>query len=310
MKLGIKLRVFSLLLLVGIFTFFTLGCRPAPEYQKIDLSRLEPLETVSMESSGVVLRVAFAGVVSPTETLKSYSQMVSYLAQALHRPVEMVQRSTYAEINDLVKSRYVDLAFVCSLAYILGKNEFDMELLVVPEVNGETVYHSYLIVPTNSEAKSMADLKNRTFAFTDPISNSGRLAPIYRLHQMGQTPDSFFRKYTFTYSHDNSIRAVAEGLVDGAAVDSLVYDYIISREPEIGARTRVIEKSPPYGIPPVVVPPALDQEIKARLRSLFLNMDQDEAGQAVLKSLSIDRFVIGDDSSYDTIRRMADELGW
>ena len=78
---------------------------------------------------------------------------------------------------------------------------------------------------------------------------------------MSETPDSFFRKYVFTYSHDNSIKSVAEKLVDGAAVDSLVYDYTVARSPLFSAKTRVIQKSGPYGIPPVVVHPGLNPEL-------------------------------------------------
>ncbi len=299
-----------LLLVVVLFSIFNLSCQSEPEYEKIDLSNLEPVKAAPLESPEVVLRVAFAGVLSPMETLMSYSQLVAYLEHALYRPVEIVQRSTYAEINDLIESQQVDLAFVCSLAYVMGNDDFGMELLVVPEVNGETVYYSYLIVPVKSEAENMVDLRGKSFAFTDPLSNSGRLAPTYRLYQMGETPDSFFSKYIFTYSHDNSIQAVAKGLFDGGAVDSLVYDYIVRREPEIGARTRIIEKSPPFGIPPVVVHPSLNGEIKARLRSLFLNMNHDEDGRTVLDGLNIDRFVMGNDASYDMIRSMVDEMGW
>ncbi len=310
MKSRSKPYFIPLLLVVILFSIFNLSCQAEPEYEKIDLSNLEPVKRVPLESSEVMLRVAFAGVLSPTETLKSYSQLATYLGQALYRPVEIVQRSTYAEINDLVKSQQVDLTFVCSLAYVMGSDDFGMELLVVPEVNGETVYYSYLIVPVKSEAENMVNLRGKFFAFTDPLSNSGRLAPTYRLYQMGETPDSFFAKYIFTYSHDNSIRAVAKGLVDGGAVDSLVHDYIVSREPELGARTRIIEKSPPFGIPPVVVHPSLNQEIKARLRGLFLNMNQDADGRNILDSLHIERFVMGNDASYDMIRSMVDETGW
>ncbi len=299
-----------LLLIVVLSSVFNLSCQSKPEDKKIDFSNLEPVKAAPLESSDVVLRVAFAGVLSPAETLKNYSQLVDYLGQALHRPVEIIQRSTYAEINDLIKSQQVDLAFVCSLAYVIGSADFGMELLVVPQVNGETVYYSYLIVPAKSEAENMVNLRGKSFAFTDPLSNSGRLAPTYRLYQMGETPDSFFSKYTFTYSHDNSIRAVAKGLVDGGAVDSLIYDYIVSHEPEIGARTRIIEKSPPFGIPPVVVYPSLNQEIKARLRSLFLNMNQNENGRNILDGLRIERFVMGNNASYDMIQSMADEVGW
>ncbi len=292
-----------------VIILFSLGCSPEPEYKKIDLSAREAVPSATLtESSPVVFRIAVASVLSPVETLKSYEQLVLYLGQSLHQPVELVQKGTYAEINDMVESRFVDLAFVCSLAYVEGNRDFGMELLVIPQVDGKTVYHSYIIVPAASDAENLEDLRGRTFAFTDPLSNSGRLAPTYKLYQMGETPDNFFGKYVFTYSHDNSITAVAENVVDGAAIDSLVYDYMVSQELTIGAKIRIIDRSPPFGIPPVVVNPALNQEIKARLRGLFLSMHEDEAGKEILSNLMIDRFVLGSDESYDSIRNMADEM--
>ncbi len=308
--LGTSFKVIILCTLIATL-ISPIGCGQKPEHRKIDLTNREPMELAATERlSQVRLRIAVAGVLSPTETLRSYDQLVSYLGQVLHQPGKLEQRRTYAEINDLLKSRFVDLAFVCGFPYVEGHEEFGMEILVVPEVDGETVYYSYIIVPVDSDAGELKDLRSKTFAFADPMSNSGRLAPTYRLYQMGETPDSFFRKYIFTYSHHNSIRAVAENLVDGAAVDSLVYDYLVAHEPIIGERTRVVEKSLPFGIPPVVVHPALNLEIKARLRGLFLNMNQDKAGRDILRNLMIDRFILGSDASYDTIRKMASELGW
>lgn len=296
--------------LIGIL-LFPLGCTETPAYTQIDLANLEPVNSPSStESSQAVFRVAGEGVFSPAEALQTYEKLISYLSQELNQPVELVQRRTYTEINDMVKSRYVDIAFVCGFPYVSGHEDFGMEILVVPEVAGETVYYSYIIVPADSDANSLEDLKGKTFAFADPLSNSGRLVPTYMLYQMGETPDNFFDEYIFTYSHDNSIRAVAEKLVEGAAVDSLVYNYIIAHEPDIAEKTRIIRKSPPFGIPPVVVHPELNQDIKSLLRGIFLHMNRDEAGQEILRSLMIDRFVLGKDDSYDTIREMANELEW
>lgn len=302
---------FSVLVLVTASLFLFMACAQKPVRQRIDFLAREPLESsLPIDPSKVTLRVAVAGVLSPSETVKSYSQLMSYLGQSLHQPVEMVQRRTYAEINDLVRSRYVAFAFVCSGAYVAGYEEFGMELLVAPQINGETVYYSYIIVPANSEANELKDLKGKSFAFTDPMSNSGKLAPTYMLYQLGETPGSFFKRYVFTYSHDNSIKAVAEGLVDGAAVDSLVYDYIITHQPNIGIRTKIITKSSPFGIPPVVVHPALNQEIKAELRGLLLSMHQDEAGKEIIRNLATDRFVRASDHDYDSIRTMVKAVGW
>ena len=171
-------------------------------------------------------------------------------------------------------------------------------------VGGEALYRSYVIVPADSSAARLEDLRGKMYAFSDPDSNSGRLVPTYLLVQMSETPESFFRKVVYTYSHDKSIKAVADKLVDGASVDSLVYDYTASRDPTLAARTRVILRSEPFGAPPVVVNPALASDLKTRLRETILGMHEDPQGRAILDGLMIDRFVVPDQSSYEPIREM------
>jgi phosphonate transport system substrate-binding protein len=233
---------------------------------------------------------------------------MDYLSEKTARPVELVQRRTYLEINDLVERGEVDMAFVCTSAYIAGQSEFGMQLLVAPQVNGETVYHSYLIVPSDSPAKDMADLKGKVFAFTDPISLSGRAYPTYLVEQLGNTPDSFFSRTFFTYSHDEAIYAVANHLADGAAVDSLVYEFAVSRDSSLAQKTRIVHSSPAFGIPPVVVGPNVRPQVVAELQTLLLEMSNDPNGQAALKSIGIDRFVLIEDSAYDNVRSLLGDL--
>jgi phosphonate transport system substrate-binding protein len=248
------------------------------------------------------LRVAVAAVISPKGNVESYSPLLEYIGAKLHRPVELVQRMTYAEVNDLVERGDVDLAFVCTSAYLIGQREFGMELLVAPQVNGETAYYSLLIVPSDSPARSMQDLRGKTFAFTDPLSLTGRLYPTQVLSTFGTTPEEFFERTFFTYSHDNAIRAVANGVADGANVDNLVYEFFVARDPSIGAKTRVIQRSPPFGIPPVVVNPNLDPQLKLLLREILIQANQEEHGRTILQDLMIERFVVVSDHIYDSAR--------
>lgn len=299
------------LVILGLVALLLGGCGQRPEYKKVSLMPVEaatPAATAAPESAP--LRVAIAAVISPRSTVQSYQPMLDYLGEKTGRSVELVQRRTYTEINDLLRTRQVDLAFVCTGAYVRGQREFGMELLVAPQVNGEIVYYSYIIVPADSQAQSLADLRGQIFAFTDPLSNTGRLAPIYMLWQMGETPEHFFQKTIFTYSHDNSIKAVTEKWVDGAAVDSLVYDFIAQREPSYAGRTRIVARSEPYGIPPVVVHPELDAGLKQQLRDILLGMDGDEGGREALAELDIERFVPVDENLYDSARRVLDTVGW
>ena len=294
-------KIFSLL-----FTIFLVSCTAIPQTEiagNVDLNNLQPLPTL-VGYEAVPLRVAVAAVISPKGTVESYSPFLSYLEKKLNRPVELVQRRTYLEVNDLIEHGEVDIAFVCTSAYIQGHDTFGMELLVAPQVGGATIYNSYLIVPISSSAQSIKDLRGKVFAFTDPISLSGRVYPNYLVQQLGFTPEEFFARTFYTYSHDEAIRAVASGLADGAAVDSLVYDYAVARDPSLAEKVRVIHRSPDFGIPPVVVSPFTRPQIKNELQSVLLEMADDPTAADALLAIGVERFVSIDDSVYDSVRSL------
>lgn len=284
------------------------ACAPEAAQPRLRLDRLEPLPTVAVNAT-LPLRVAIAAVISPQSTVQNYQRWLDYLGERLGRPVELVQRRTYAEVNDLVRSGAVDMALVCTSAYVLGHDEFDMELLAAPVVKGESVYHSVVLVPADSAAQSFADLAGGVFAFTDPLSNSGRVYPTYLVRQAGSTPAAFFSRTFFTYSHDDAIQAVASGLADGAAVDSLVYEYALERDPTLADRVREIHRSPPFGIPPAVVNPNLRPQLKAMLREVLLAMNDSDEGRAALAAAGIDQFTLADDGAYESARSIVRSVG-
>jgi phosphonate transport system substrate-binding protein len=298
------MRLAALLLLAVVL----IGCTTTPAAPTISLSALRPLPA-QREPAVVPLRVSVAAVISPRSTVESYQPLLAYLSDRLGRPVELVQRRTYAETNALIEQGQVDLAFVCTSAYIAGHSSFGMELLAAPQVHDSAVYHSLLIVPAQSTARQMADLRGKVFAFTDPMSYSGRVYPTALVRLLGSSPEAFFGRTFYTYNHDNAIRAVAEGVADGAAVDSLVYDYAVERDPALAQLVRVIYQSPPAGIPPVVVNPNIRPQLRAALRDLLLGMADDPDGQHALQVLGIQRFVEINDHAYDTVRDLMRTVG-
>lgn len=300
----------QVILLFSLIPLLMTACGPATQpYPAVTLSDLEPLPAYDTAANVVPLRVAVAAIISPQGTAESYTPLLDYLGTRLGRPVELVQRRTYAEVNDLVEQGEVDMAFVCTRAYVMGHRDFGMELLAAPQVGGEMVYYSVLIVPAESPARSMADLRGLVFAFTDPLSFTGRTYPTFLVQQLGETPATFFERTFYTYSHDDAIRAVAEGLADGAAADSLVYEFALTREPELDQRTRIIQRSPPFGIPPVVVNPNIRPQLRAQLQEILLQMDGDPQGRQALAVAGFDRFVHIEDDAYDSVRELEQQVG-
>lgn len=281
------------------------GCASdEPEPIRLDFTKVE----TDISGSTVdekVLKVAIAAMTSPEETLRYYHDLVTIVGQRLGRPIQLVHRKTYAEVNALLQGGEIDLAFVCSGGYVDAKRSGAAELLVVPVINGQTRYQSYLVVAENSADTCMGDLRGKSFAFTDLLSQTGYCYPVYLVHELGSTPEDFFSSTFFAHGHDKAIYAVARGMTDGACVDGLIYDYLENRNPFLLEGVKVIHRSQPFGIPPVVVPAGLDRALTDQLRRVFLAMDQSEDGKVVLDRLSIDRFENGNDSMYNSVREMS-----
>jgi len=286
-----------------------IGLNGCDKKEEEDIIILEQTETaLETPQEKVKVRIAIGGMITPKEGVVYYHDLLHYIQDKIGEKIEYVDRESYAEINEMLKTGKLEAAFVCSGPYIEGKKQFGVELLVAPQAYGATVYYSYILVAKDSPLQSFEELRNKRFAFTDPLSNTGKLVPTYMLAKMNETPDSFFREVIFTNSHDKSIKAVTQGIVDGAAVDSLIWEYLNVINPKLTSKTRILKKSPPYAIPPVVVPRNLDQGLRDKMKQAFLNMHRDPKGQEILQHMKIDKFVMIDDKAYDSVREMQDWL--
>ncbi len=271
----------------------------------VDFSKTVPVARPGERASPTPpLRVAVAAMISPKETFDLYRQLLAYLGGKLGKDLEFVQRKTYAEIDELLKKGEIDLAFICSGPYVAGREKFGFEPLALPEVHGSHFYRSYLIVNKESTFQKLEDLKGHTFAFTDPDSNTGRLVPTSWLAEMHEQPETFFSRIVYTYSHDNSIMAVARNLVDGATVDGLIWEFYQQKNPTFTSQTRIIKKSEPFGNPPLVASKNLSVDSRERIRQILFSMHQDPEGKKILAELMIDRFIAPQDEWYDNLRQM------
>jgi phosphonate transport system substrate-binding protein len=225
-----------------------------------------------------------------------------YLQPRLERPVVFVQRGPYREITSLLMADQLDFAWVCGYPYV--RNKATMELLALPNYGGKPLYRSYLIVPaTDTATRNFSALSGRVFAYSDPDSNSGFLVPQFEMLREGIYPPSHFRKTFFTYAHRNVVRAVAEGVANGGAVDGYVWETLALRSPQITSRTRVAHVSDEYGFPPIVARRSMDRPTRERFRQILLAMPRDPEGRKLLLELNLDGFLPPEEGPFDRIAR-------
>jgi phosphonate transport system substrate-binding protein len=230
-----------------------------------------------------------------------YQYIADALAERLSHPVELVQGSHYEDLET-----EFDLAFVCGLAYVVwGKA---MEPLVAPVLtekrcNGEPIYFSDVIVRSDSRFQSFAELRNTTWAYNEPYSQSGSGIVRFHLAQSGYGL-SFFRREMEAGSHEGAVHLVAEGEADVAAIDSHVLATLLDSHPRLAGQVRIIHTLGPSPIQPLVAARDLPEALKRAVRSALIDLANDPKAQRVLSGVQIAGFVPVHDSTYDSIREM------
>jgi phosphonate transport system substrate-binding protein len=237
--------------------------------------------------------------------LELLDHLRGYLASRLKAPVELVTRRTYQEITALLVSGQLQSAWICGYPFVAFRSQ--LELVATPSWRGRPLYQSYIIVHHDRQVDDWTDLRGDVHAFSDPDSNSGYLVTTALLAENRTTPDRFFSHHFFTYGHRNVVRAVASRLAQSGSVDGYVWEVMRETEPGLVAQTKVIRRSEWLGFPPVAAPRLLaGAPMLAAFRSALTGMKDDPEGQAVLRLLRLDGFVVTEPSLFDTIAAKMD----
>ena len=114
--------------------------------------------------------------------------------------------------------------------------EFDL-----PGTRGQ-MYSSWLVCSKDHPARNLADFAGGVAAFNDLNSNSGMNVLRYAVSTTGKGKEFFFRGVE-SGSHLDSMRLVASGEADLAAVDAISYHHAIRLEPILENALRIVSQS-------------------------------------------------------------------
>ena len=227
-----------------------------------------------------------------------------FLQAQLGGPVQIIQKSSYQEALEALRSDEMEAAWICGFPYVVAKGF--VRLCAQPGWHGQPWYQSYLIASARrTQAHSIRDLRGDVFAFDDPLSNSGYLVPVVALRALGQTPQSFFRGTFYTYSLHKVVEAVGSGLADSGTVDGYIWEVLNQRQSQAALKTRIVAKSRRYGFPPIVTRKNLDPMLHMRLQHALLSAKDDAQGRALLRNLDLEDFLAPQESWFGGIAELA-----
>lgn len=277
-----------LLLLIMLALILLSGCtarRPA------QISFRQTIEYPAPSQVQESLRLGVVSMLSPRESFPAQRDLADYLGARTGRPVDLILRKTYSEMNDLVRSGAVEMAMVGYGGFLAGEAQYGMLALAASLVDGTTESDAVLLVRTESDIEQFQRLEGRPIAFTDPLSVSGHLVLRQWMADQRLLPESFFSRVLFTFSHGGSIEALVGRVVDAAMVDALQFRTYMLHHPELDGKLQVILRLQTHGGMQFVVRPDLPPERRATLQAVLLQMHEDPRGRRVLAQLLIERLV-------------------
>lgn len=218
------------------------------------------------------------------------------------------------ESFEQLQSGTVDFAFICGLPYVRLRRQTSppVNLVAAPVIEGSRyegrpIYFSDVIVPASSAVTSFEELRGKAWACNGFDSHSGTLVVLHRLLQIGES-GAFFGRVEVTGSHYASIERVAEGLVDGAAIDSQLLAVQLRDRPELGEQIRVITSLGPSTMMPLVAAADVPESLRSEVGEVVTGLGDGAVDRDGLGAGLISGFARLDDAAYDDIRGMLDAV--
>lgn len=229
---------------------------------------------------------------------QAYSMLITALEKETGFTFKWVGSKTYQEVIRNIVSRQADIGYLGAFSYVAAQDEFGVRLLARTRgKEGADFYYSLMVVRKDSDIESLAELKGRSIAFTDPKSTSGFFLPVIGLKKAGvELAD--LREIHYVTRHANSLLAVYHRHVDAAAISSTAADKVdIDME-----QLRPLWRSAPIYRGPWVTRQDMPDDIFRRLQEALFKISDGPDAARIFHNLGTKGFVPAADSDYDNIR--------
>src|SRR3954447_8024968 len=257
-----------------------------------------------------VLRVSAIPDEAPTELQRKFKPLGDYLKRETGLDVQFIPVTDYAAVVEGLATNKLDLAWLGGFTYVQARLPTNRGAGAIVERPEDARFTSRFIVPPTSTARTLADLKGKTFAFGAPSSTSGSLMPRYYLLQAGIEPERDFKSVAFSGAHDATVAFVAAGRAEAGVLNASVMDKLVETKNPNAEKVRVLAITPPSFDYNWTVRPGLDPALTKKLTDAFLKLDPaNPAMKEIMDLQRASRFIATQNSNYDGIEAAARSAG-
>lgn len=268
------------------------------------------LAVFSVFAHAQVLRVSAIPDEAPTELQRKFKPLGDYLKKETGLDVQFTPVTDYAAVVEGLANQKIDLAWLGGFTFVQAKLRTQGGVVPIVQRAEDEKFTSRFIVPAASPAKTLQDLKGKTFAFGAPSSTSGHLMPRYFLNQAGLQPETDFKAVAYSGAHDATVAFVASGRAEAGVLNASVMDKLVESNNPNAAKVRVLAVTAPYYDYNWTVRPGLDPVLVKKLTDAFLKLDATRPDHKEIMDLQrASKFLPTKVSNYDGIEAAAKAAG-
>ncbi len=258
------------------------------------------------------LVLAFIPQENPEKLIGDIEIITKYLEKEMGMPVKGYVTQDHAAAVEALRSGEADISFMGGLPYVLAHDQIGAEVILSEVYRGSPSYRGRIFVRRDSGIKSLGDLRGKSIAFADPISESGYIYPLdifvrAGLIKQGDDPQRFFSTVYFAGGYQQAIQAVANGLVDAAGASQFA-DLLL--KPEQLERVTWIAETKPIPSHLVCVRKGLDEKTRGTFKNAMLKLNKPENKHLLKHVYSPDGYVEADHKDYESVEEMARIYGY
>ncbi len=255
-----------------------------------------------------VLKVSAIPDEAPTELQRKFAPLGQYLEKELGMKVQFVPVTDYAAVVTALDSDKIDMAWLGGFTFVQASQHGKVVPLVQREEDSK--FTAKFIASTASGAKTLKDLKGKSFAFGSASSTSGHLMPRYFMQKDGIKPETFFKNVAYSGAHDATVAWVASGKVDAGVLNASVWDKLVESGKVDMSKVKLLSTSPTFYDYNWTVRGSMDKKLQQKITAAFLKLDAKNPEQkAILDLQRASKFIPTKADNYKGIEAAAEAAG-
>jgi len=255
--------------------------------------------------------VANARMYSVTDAASAaWQEIFFWLAAQTGVELTLVDHAPPAPLGRLWERSDLGCVFMCG--WPIARAGLKVRILAAPIPRPQRyldrpIYFTDIIVAANSPFQSIEETFGGTLGWTVEDSNSGFNLLRHSLLQFRtpERPRLFSRSVGGLINPLGVLRAVTQGDVDVAPLDSLCHDLFVASRHPLSALTRTIHTTPASPIPALVASASIPKHVADALGAALLRAHRDPQLAGALRAALVRRFVQVEASSYEYTERLA-----